>query len=402
MKTEIIRKGIDIMEAKMTEAGFYTNVPFSVDGRNFDSMYDAGDNALMLYWEDISAEAFDIYAESLEKQGFDKYQALDNRAVASATYVKDGVCVYVYYLKRCAALRVITQREWALPTLEYDYEKLCDAAVTQIGLDYSDPRVVGGMGYLIRLEDGTFAVIDGGWNENDADILYRLLLEQKPEEVKDIVITAWFITHAHIDHCGVYNGFVRKYKDAVKVKMLVGNDPTDFIHSRLDNPPHIFAHAKKCKDFEGCVYAKVHTGQRLFFPGISVNILYSHEDIYPNFMYEINGAATIAFDVVVNSDKTRFFFLADVTEEGAGYLVKMYAEDMKCDVLQIGHHGNKGGSLELYSSCAPRLAFWPARAEYPDRAHIVIQPQNDWIFKNAEAVIRSGNGNYTMYFGENK
>ncbi len=387
-------------ENKVSEASFYTGMPFSVLGRNTDSIYDAGDNALMLYWADITPDSFGSYTESLEHLGFEKYQEVDNASVSAATYTKENACVHVYYLKRCKTLRVISQRDLALPTKAYGYEKVCDVAVTQIGLDYSDPRVVGGMGYLIRLEDGNFIVIDGGWNDNDAKFLYDLMLEQKPEGIENLVITAWVITHAHIDHCGVYNSFVKYYKDRVTVKMLIGNDPTDFIHSRLDNPPHIFAHAKKCKDFEGCVYAKVHTGQTLSFPGISMNVLYSHEDIYPNFMFEINGAATIAFDVVVNSDNTRFFFLADVTEEGAGYLVKMYEEDIKCDVLQIGHHGNKGGSFELYRLCAPKFAFWPARAEYPDRAHIVVQPQNKWIFEHAEAVIRSGSGNYTMYFGE--
>lgn len=390
------------MNKNITGSGFYTQIPFEVYGRSFDSMYDAGDNALMLYWENIALDSFVAYSESIEGLGFEKYQKVDNTSIVAATYTKENVAVHIYYLKRCKTLRVISQRDLALPTKSYDYEKICDVAVTQLGLDYSDPRVVGGMGYLIRLEDGSFIVIDGGWNDNDAKILYDLMLEQKPEGMDGLVITAWIITHAHIDHCGVYNGFVKHYKDEVTVNMLIGNDPTDFIHSRLDNPPHIFAHAKRCKDFEGCVYAKVHTGQTLSFPGISMNILYSHEDVYPNFMFEINGAATIAFDVVVNSDNTRFFFLADVTEEGAGYLVNMYGEDIKCDVLQIGHHGNKGGSYDLYRLCAPRLAFWPARAEYPDRAHIVIQPQNKWIFENAEAVVRSGNGNYTMYFGENK
>ena len=390
------------LNAKITDSGFYTLIPFCVDGRNFDGMYDAGDNALMLYWEKISPDSFDLYSKNIEGLGFEKYQAIDNTSMTAATYVKENVAVHLYYLKRCKTLRVISQKDLALPTQACGYKKTCDVAVTQLGLDYSDPRTVCGMGYLVRLEDGSFIVIDGGWNDNDAKILYDLMLEQKPDEVEDLVIAAWVITHAHIDHCGVYNWFAKNYRDKVTVKMLIGNDPTDFIHSRLDNPPHIFAHAKRHKDFEGCVYAKVHTGQTLFFPGISMNILYSHEDVYPNFMLEINGAATIAFDVVVNSDNTRFFFLADVTEEGAGYLVKMYEEDIKCDVLQIGHHGNKGGSYELYRLCAPRLAFWPTRTEYPDRAHIVVQPQNKWIFENVEAVIRSGNGNYTMYFGENK
>lgn len=381
-----------------TDSAYYKDIPFEVGGRAVDSIYDSSNNTMVLYWADIAQTAFEEYTEKLDNLGFVRYQSLENESVAAVTYTKDNASVHVYYLKRVRAFRVVTQPNAELPVNPYGYDKICNAAVTQIGLDYSDPRVVGGMGYLIRLEDGTFVVVDGGWNASDAKILYDLMLEQKPEGVDELVITAWFITHAHIDHCGVYNNFALKYQDKATVKMLIGNDASEYIHSTLDNPGHIFAHAKKYKDFSGCINIKAHTGQKFYFPGVTMTMLFSHEDIYPNHMFEINSAATTCFDAVINKDNTRFFFLADVTEEGAGYLVRMYSEDIKCDVLQIGHHGNKGGNYDLYSLCAPRLAFWPARAEYPDRPHIVIQPQNKWIFEHAEAVIRSGDGHYTVWF----
>jgi hypothetical protein len=73
---------------------------------------------------------------------------------------------------------------------------------------------------------------------------------------------------------------------------------------------------------------------------------------------------------------------------------------MKCDIMQVGHHGNKGGSYALYSLCDHDVVLWPAASHYPDMDHIKGQSQNKWIFENVETIIRSGDGNYTINFGE--
>lgn len=63
------------------------------------------------------------------------------------------------------------------------------------------------MSYVIRLADGTFIVVDGGYATNrEADGLYELLMANTADG-KQPVISAWFITHLHYDHYGCLKKF---------------------------------------------------------------------------------------------------------------------------------------------------------------------------------------------------
>lgn len=383
------------------KSNYFKDVPFEVSGRYVDSIYDAYENTMMLHWTNANADMFNSYVKTLAEKGFSKYQTNNNDSISSVTFTKGKAMVHVYLLKRVSELRVITQNNAVLPTNPSEYTKVCEVMVTQMGLDYSKTEDKGGMGYLIRLEDGTFVVIDGGDPyDSNAKNLYDLMLKQTPLKDKEIVISAWFVTHSHKDHFGVYNRFAALYGKDVTVKMLVGNDISDYVDSGLGETVRGFQHAARAKAFSGCVYMKAHTGQQFFFPGFTMGVLYSHEDVYPDYMMEINSGATIVLDAVAQKDGTRFVFLADLTEVGAERLVSMYQQDMKCDVLQIGHHGNKGGNYDLYRFCDPDIALWPASSDYPSAPHISGLAQNKWIFENVETIIVSGDGNYTISFEE--
>ena len=388
------------------ESNFYKNVPFDINGKGMDRIYDAGDNAMMLYWENVGATAFEVYTSQLEELGFTKHQSLDTSSIASATYAKSKASVHVYYLKRTSEFRVITQDKATLPVNFYAYTKVCEPAVTQLGLDYTVANTAGGCGYLIRLEDGTFVVIDGGHSyQSNVKNMYDLMVEQKPAEVEDVVISAWIVSHGHGDHCGAWVALKSSsYADKIKVKMLIGNDPSEYVHSTLDGIGHIFPHGQRYADFPDCVYMKAYAGQQFLFPGVTINMLYSPEDVYPDFMFELNCAATVAFDVIVNRSDTheemRFLFLCDVTEVGAARIVEMYGEDLKYDVVQVGHHGNKGGNLELYQLCDPKYALWSSEEAWATNPTPLNMPQNKWLIEHVgkENVIYSYVGNYTFWF----
>lgn len=383
------------------ESEFYKDVPFTANGRNFDSVYDAYDGAMELYWDKADETMLTDYASSLEKMGYTKHQELNNDSIHSVTYVKNKAQVHTYYLKRLNELRVITQDNAVLAPNPTQYEKKCDVAVTQLGLDYeTDTTKNGGMGYLIRLEDGTFVVIDGGDNlDTNAANLYELMREQKPASVENIVVTAWIITHGHSDHYGVIRNFMANYKDRVTVKMLVGNDPPDYIHENCDTPGHPFTFRLEANKLSGCVYMKAHTGQQLFLPGFTMTILYTHEDVYPaGPMMKFNSHASMVFDGVTND--TRFVWLADIESEGAKRVKDMYYTDIKCDVMQIAHHGVKGAAPDLYELCAPTIAYWPAAESITANSTYWNMAQNKWIRENVEQLIISKDGNFTIWFGE--
>lgn len=387
---------------------FYKDVPQEVDGNEVDRIYDAGDSAMMLYWADVQAQSFVSYTGKIEQLGFAKYQSHENDSIVSATYVKNGVMTHVYYLKRTSELRVITQENATLPINAYEYTKVCEPLVIQICTDKRTLYNGGGMGYIIRLADGTFLVIDGGYDEENhynSKVIYDLLVKYKPAEVEDIVVTAWIVTHPHGDHMGGFVGMaMSEYADDITVKTLIGNDTSDYLLSVIDNKGRYHTYANEASRFPGCKYVKAHTGQQFYFPGVTIDTIYSPADVYPDFIYELNSAATISFNLIVEGENKdfEFLFIADNTVYGSERIAEMYGEDLKCDVIQIGHHGGNGGCLELYRLCEADIALWPIPQPEFDEGGWKRWPQVLWAYENIDTHIIQGDGTAVISFDGNE
>ena len=397
----------DSIIGKNDSVNFYMDIPFDVNGRRYDSVYNCSDGGMMLYWSSSDEAGFTAYAKAVEGMGYTKHQELNNDSIHSSTYYKDKASVHVYYLKRTNELRVTTQDNAILPVNSYKYTEICKPAVTQMGL-FHDANAYTGMSYLIRLADGTFVVIDGGKNhKTNAKDLYDEMVKQKPEGVDDIVISAWILSHGHGDHWEVLNQFIQNYNDKVTVKMLIGNDPSDYIYTSVrDGFNRNFKFTSVNGKFGGCVYMKAHTGQQFFFPGATFTVMYTHEDMYPIPMDGFNDVSLVVDAVIpgeiveepVKSGETRFIWLADIEAPAAEVMDAMYDTDMKCDVLQMAHHGLGGGNYNLYVLCSPSIAFWPGGQVCVDKYSGLSQ--NKYLIDTVDQMIIHKDGTYTIWFTE--
>ena len=374
------------------------NIPNIIAERQCDGIYNCYDGATMFYWNQAKEAMLRDCAALLRDAGYSVYQETENASIHSVTYLKNADLVHLYYLKRVEEFRLIKQEIAVPPVNPYEYKPLCSPAVTQLGL-YNDPKVYTGMGYLIRLADGTFAVIDGGINlDYNADLLYRSLLEQKPDEADQIVISAWFLTHCHVDHYGVLQNFLKNHSEKVTVKMLVANDVSDAVYAATEKESRSFDCHSVIGQFGGCTLMKAHTGQKFFFPGATFSILRTHEDIYPAQMNLFNDVASTVMDATIGGK--RFLWLADVEKASAPRLQEMYGEDLKCDVMQIAHHGIGYGWDDLYALCRPKVALWPAGEEVLtyrngtrfQRSHI------KYLVDTVEQMVYAAYGSHTFRF----
>lgn len=395
-------------------------VPSVLGDRPFDGVYDSYDGAAMMYWNNATEDMTGVYTNALESNGFSKYQELNNDSIKSVTYFKDNSSVHTYYLKRTKEFRVITQNDDLLPVNPYDYEKKCDVAVTQLDIFHSATTYIG-MGYLIRLEDGTFVVIDGGKTRaKDAELLYNTMCEQLPDGVDEIVISAWIMTHGHHDdHSAVLKHFIANYSNSVTVKRLIGNDISDLEFQKLKGT-RSFDYNSVSGKFGGCVYDKAHTGEQYFFPGVTFTILHTDEDIYPQDMWDYNDAS-IVFDAKIKTEWTptadggiaglnklskdgviRFIWFGDIGSLPSGNISNMYAEDLKCDILQMPHHGIGGKHATLYSYCSPQLAYWPAGVVIATSEEKIGDADNNKIILGiVNRVIYRHEGSHTIIIGNN-
>lgn len=210
-----------------------------------------------------------------------------------------------------------------------------------------------GMGYLLRMTDGRFVIIDGGLNESgEAEHLYSLLCEQNDTDASP-VIAAWFFSHPHEDHIGSFIGFCEKFAQKVRIEKLIYNFPTKEICPAMQDIPEFESAVASLKDAE-CVTAK--REQKFQFAGCVFDVLLTHEDMsvpIPN----LNDSSMILRTTL--SDH-RILWLGDGQELLADRLCELYAEDdLKCDILQVGHHGYGGGSDALHRIVNPETLLWP-------------------------------------------
>ena len=179
-----------------------------------------GDDEYVFFYESIQKSDFETYVSSLKSAGCTEnatYTMGDNEY---ALMENDSFSVYVAYLAKASSMRVVLnkpntlQPDPAAPT----EANVCKPALWQLEVDNKGSESNGGMSYVIQLTDGTFIVIDGGYNTNtEADNLYKLLKDNTVGGGEP-VISAWFITHLHSDHWGCLKNFSAKYGSTVTVK----------------------------------------------------------------------------------------------------------------------------------------------------------------------------------------
>ena len=249
-----------------------------------------------------------------------------------------------------------------------------------------------GSGYIIMLEDGRFVIIDGGnvstkkngvYPESQAIWDAMLALYKKaygasavPTAQRPLHVAAWYLTHAHADH---YNAFYymvdmigadASKKAVFKIDYVIANmigDKTMFENSSTqwgyNNSTAI--HNMKNK-VGGFTFLKVHTGPRIYFANLMIEVLMTFEDHLPNTIYNTNDTNTItrfhfhSSAAAVGSVVTSFagkavtvMFLGDSWRPASRFLCAMYGDYLKSDISQIAHHGNIGCEKELYAQIAP-------------------------------------------------
>ena len=343
---------------------------------------------------------FDAYREELEKAGFAlkeekvtdyQYSSFDssnyNRNKGTMhnyfyTYTNADYMVHVYFCEGDGGMRVIVS------AIE-EYEKYVDVrnenktytkvttplfAILDIGGkdivltkgENAGKKVTGvtnGMCLVYRLSDGRFVIVDGGyWRDTDTEgecveRLYNWLAEHADYDGdgnyknNKVTIAAWLITHHHSDHISVAWKFNQMYqaKENVEVENYLYNFPDyEFaigIPGSNINPSYYTEWFPKMGDLmKRNNNQVVHTGFSYQFADMSIEILYTHEDLFPGSIKDFNNSNTV-FKITL-AGKT-FLIAGDLEEPGQKDCNKMTGTLLQADFLQPTHHGYNG-QIEFY------------------------------------------------------
>ena len=269
--------------------------------------------------------------------------------------------MYTSYISAEQMIRVFVEKKGTTlyPSAEQATYTTIDGYVPtmwQLNVDNKGAKANGGASYVMKVADGSFVIIDGGYNtEVEADRLYNHLKANTTDEKP--VISGWFITHQHGDHYGAFQAFTPKYKDLVTVKGFYYNFPAEgydlggSMESSLNNLMRQYTGAK--------IYRKLHSGMTLWFADMKFEVVYTHEDLYPVTRNTNVNDTSLVLKLTMGGQTV--MFLADIEERASKIIERYYVNDasfIKCDIVQYAHHGWEGATKQLYDTIAAETVLW--------------------------------------------
>ena len=371
----------DFFDAIFGKHGFYTTNNGSVISLNTDSSETD--------FKNLIAQACDgeysVYAERMIGEN------------SFATLIGNGKTVNISYVPSEKTVRIVSEPMQYLPA----NEEVCDCKTAVIPF-VSQRRCYNlknnaGMAYVIRLCDGRFILIDGGYDEyGAAESLVKFLEEQNTVYEKPIV-AAVFITHSHNDHLGVITRILKDFSERVILGDFIYNWPdpslcimnSDCAHDDFDSLIKGTAQVRT-------VYAR--TGQRFCYADATFDILMCPDEFYPETIDKFNDSSLV---MKMNLNGHEVLWLGDSGNKSTEKLLKRYnAEVLKCEVLQVSHHGYGGGSPELDSLADPSILLWPA----PNYWYRIVKKwsHNSFLVESEkiERVYVSGKGSIIIDFSK--
>ena len=205
---------------------------------------------------------------------------------------------------------------------------------------------------FIYSEDDNILVFDGGYPD-ECEHLY--------EQIKKVGTTVhtWFITHPHDDHMGALVRLMEKYGDEIKIQNLCYNFIPEHLmeehamHDAINSIPlmrrlykiiekyNINVITAKAGDVYNIGKSKIHV---LREPDLSIT-----REIFNNSSLVLR----------LDTNGKRILFMGDLTVEGGEEILKNSPPDeLKCDYVQMAHHGQGGVEKNVYEVISADYCLW--------------------------------------------
>lgn len=203
---------------------------------------------------------------------------------------------------------------------------------------------------IIETGAGGLIVVDGGWTDNAEYLLNQI--KQKGGHVQ-----AWLITHPDSDHAGALADILYKHNGEITIDGIYYSFLEDSWYAQKD--PEV---AKMVTYLKGA-FALV-SQERLHGDIVSGQVI----DAGPAKIQVLNSAYKMNSDFINNSSAaylvslngTNVVFLGDLANAGGQQLMADHdLGALKCDIVQLAHHGQNGVDYEVYKALRPSIALWP-------------------------------------------
>lgn len=205
---------------------------------------------------------------------------------------------------------------------------------------------------VIQTAVGGLIVVDGGLPQ-DADHLTDVLAS-KGGHVK-----AWLITHPHIDHIGALNTILAREESRITIdKVYYSFAPVSHYEkdSKAEDIAVIrnFIHNLEVKLPEEKRDNKITKGTEIQVDDVAITVLNRA------FQAPVDSINNSSVAYMINVNGVYIDFLGDMGREGGDALIDSWnTDELKCDILQMAHHGQNGVTEQVYKVFRPKICVWP-------------------------------------------
>jgi len=319
-------------------------------------------NSKVYYFSQTAPSAFEDYGKLFEEHGFSKKEEYRMDSHRFAAYFRDGVGIFVNSFGELQEMSIVVEQNCAYFSYSDENGTPCATPqITQIALDDF------GMSYVVRLSDGRFIILDGGYErETEADKLFACLQRGNSRDGLP-VIAAWIMTHPHTDHFHCFMAFMEKYAGQVTIEkfLFLFPEADDTVHYPKLMPketPAIPRMLDWMARTDAAVYSP-HTGQEYRIGDAVCRILASMDDTIHRTQHVNSTSLVIRMELggqVILWATDAYFRPVKLSQKYGTYL--------KSDILQVPHHGfSAGGAQEQVN--AYKLIDAP----------VCLLPNNDYI-----------------------
>lgn len=198
------------------------------------------------------------------------------------------------------------------------------------------------MSYLIVTTNNKVIVVDGGW-AGDAPYLKSLIKSFGGH------VDAWFISHPHEDHVVALSDILAAPEGITigtiyhtKASSSMSDDVVKTLYSRMEA-------------FDCDIVDIREPGGRYDIDGVGIKVLSVSDEVLNSSNLNDSSLALRIWD----SNKSVVLLGDCMVAEGRKLLATCAPEDLNCDFLQLGHHGNKGPEQAFYDALSFSYALVP-------------------------------------------
>ena len=236
---------------------------------------------------------------------------------------------------------------------------------------------------------GSFMVFDGG--DGRCIDLFMNAIESLADDKESITVAAWVITHIHNDHAYMLRELAKKPElvSRLKVERFIWNRPNEAHMTAIGDGLEESAELLEgMLGFEGAEVYTARAGQVYHIRNAVYTVYSTSEMLEPFEMASYNDACVVG---LLEIDGCRIFFPGDSDRTQTKNLVKLYGEELRCDVLQVIHHGHNGGDTEAYMLFDPITVLWPVGSyrysqEWEGNLPFSQWECNEWFFNEESSV----------------